>query len=288
MHLHDWLILLLGLTWTGQLSAQITKPHTASPQVQLLDSAFQIPQLDKTRGIWLYLPPDYTTSKRRYPVLYLMDGQNMFDAALAYAGEWGIDESLDSLHAAGVPACIVVAIAHGGRDRTLEYRPYPSQVAPNDACCAADSMAAFVALTLKPYIDRQFRTRPGRAHTGIGGASTGAYFAQHVVHRYPQVFGRAMLFSPSYMHADPRFYEDAGSATLPRGSRFYLVTGTEETALGLPPGRYREATTRMVATLTQNGRRIDKTVTGQLRPDGAHAEWFWRREFPAAYCWLFR
>lgn len=288
MRLKHPLLILLALTCAAVLHAQPapTPAPSASPQVQVLDSAFYIPQLGLHRRICVYLPPGYAQSRQRYPVLYLMDGQNLFDNAIAFNGEWGIDESLDSLHALGDRGCIVVALDHAHRNRPREYRPYPSEVAPADPCCAADSLAAFVALTLKPHIDQRFRTRRGRAHTGIGGASTAAYFAQHVVHRFPRQFGRAMLFSPSYMHAE-RFYQDARQADLPRATRFYLVTGEQETALGLPPGRYAEATRRMADSLQANGRRPGKTLLVQLRPDGAHAEWFWRREFPAAYRWLF-
>lgn len=285
---HTW-IGLLGLFCAASLCAQ-NKPlpvHSASAQVQVLDTAFLIPQLNKKRRIWLYLPPNYAQSKQQYPVLYLMDGQNMFDNAVAYGGEWGIDESLDSMYALGDRGCIVVAIDHAGRNRPGEYRPYPSAIYPEDPCCGADSMAAFVALTLKPYVDRHFRTLKGRKHTGIGGASTAAYFSQHVVHRYPKIFGRVMLFSPSYMHADPQFYLDARRAALPRDTRFYLVTGEQEVALSLPPGVYAEATRRMVDTLVANGAKREKTATAQLRVDGAHENWFWRREFPAAYQWLY-
>jgi metallo-beta-lactamase class B len=271
-----------------QLAAQPGQPpiHTASPQVQVLDSAFLIPQLGLKRRICIYLPPDYAQTRHRYPVLYLLDGQNLFDAAIAHSGEWGIDESLDSMFAHGDPGCIVVAIDHAGRNRPREYRPYPSALAPTDPCCAADSMAAFIAMTLKPYVDAHYRTRRGLAHTGVGGASTAAYFAQHLLHRYPHIFGRAMLFSPSYLHAE-RFYDDARAARLPRATQIYIVTGTQESALGLPPGLYALATERMRDTLLASGRRLDQTLSAQLRPDGAHAEWFWRREFPLAYRWLY-
>jgi hypothetical protein len=75
------------------------KKHTASPQVQVLDDSLWMPQLERHRRIWVYLPPDYGQSDKKYPVLYMHDGQNLFDAYYAYSGEWGVDESLDSLHA---------------------------------------------------------------------------------------------------------------------------------------------------------------------------------------------
>jgi hypothetical protein len=87
-----------------------TVKHTASANVVVLDTAFFIPQLNRHRRIWLYLPANYSTSKKQYPVLYMHDGQNLFDNATAFSGEWGIDEVIDSLSAAGKAACIVVGI----------------------------------------------------------------------------------------------------------------------------------------------------------------------------------
>ena len=78
-----------------------TPPHTATASVSVLADSFPMPQLGRTRRVWLYLPPGYATSGRRYPVLYLQDGQNVFDAATSFAGEWGVDESLDSLGTSG-------------------------------------------------------------------------------------------------------------------------------------------------------------------------------------------
>ncbi|MDQ4139069.1 MAG: alpha/beta hydrolase-fold protein, partial [Bacteroidota bacterium] len=82
--------------WTD-LVVRPPRKHTASPQVQVLDEAFEIPELGRTRRIWLYLPINYSTSKKRYPVLFLHDGQNLFDAYYSYSEEWGVDETLDKM-----------------------------------------------------------------------------------------------------------------------------------------------------------------------------------------------
>ena len=96
---------------------------TASKNVHIIDTAFFIPQLNRTRRVLIYLPPDYATSKKRYPVLYMHDGQNVFDDLTSFAGEWGVDETLDSIsdHRGEM---IVVAIDHGGTNRINEYCPY--------------------------------------------------------------------------------------------------------------------------------------------------------------------
>ena len=119
------LTLLLPVTACAQRSEP--RPSTARAGVSVLDTAFAMPQLKRTRRVWVYLPPDYATSERRYPVLYMHDGQNLFDAATSYAGEWGIDETLDSLHAAGDPGVIVVGIDNGGERRLDEYSPWRNE-----------------------------------------------------------------------------------------------------------------------------------------------------------------
>src|SRR5690606_34099894 len=101
--------------WADHFNATPVK-STANAQVKILDSAFYIPQLDRTRRVWIYLPDNYASSGKKYPVLYMHDGQNIFDDASSYSGEWGVDEALDSL-ATGCIEIIVVAIDNGGEKR---------------------------------------------------------------------------------------------------------------------------------------------------------------------------
>ena len=102
----------------------VPKKHTASANVQVLDSAFWIPQLQRYRRITIYLPPGYKTGLKRFPVLYMHDGQNLFDEYTAGYGEWGVDECLDSLITIKkVKPCIVVGIDNGPH-RLTEYNPF--------------------------------------------------------------------------------------------------------------------------------------------------------------------
>lgn len=105
--------------WDDRFPSQPRK-STASKNVHIVDTAFVIPQLKRVRRIWVYLPEGYDNSKDRYPVLYMQDGQNVFDDATSYSGEWGVDECLDTMK----KKCIVVAIDHGGAKRINEYCPY--------------------------------------------------------------------------------------------------------------------------------------------------------------------
>ncbi|MBV9774887.1 MAG: phosphonate ABC transporter ATP-binding protein [Gemmatimonadetes bacterium] len=276
-----------GATYTGAVAAWVdtkTRPRpasTASPSVSVLDTAFAVPQLGRTRRVWLYLPPDYATSGRRYPVLYMHDGQNLFDAATAFAGEWGVDESLDSLHAAGDPGVIVVAVDNGGQKRLDEYSPWKNARLGGGE---GEAYVDFLAGTLKPYVDAHYRTLADPAHTGIMGSSMGGLISLYAGLRHPEVFGRVGVFSPALWFA-PEVYAFARAADA-RGPRprFYFVTGAQE---GNTPEAYVRDQARMVETLTVAGFRDGTEVTAAVRPDGKHAEWFWRREFPAAYRWLF-
>jgi metallo-beta-lactamase class B len=273
-------------TWTGAVGGwhdprtQAPKPSTASKNVSVLSPVFAMPQLGRTRRVWVYLPPDYASSRRRYPVLYMQDGQNVFDAATSFSGEWGVDETLDSLHALGDRGVIVVAVDNGGDRRLDEYSTWRNARYGGGEGAA---YAEFLVNTLKPYVDAHFRTLADRRHTGIAGSSMGGLISLYAALRYPRVFGRAGIFSPSLWFA-PEVYDLARRARPVSGNRIYFVMGAKE---GDTPDRYVRDQQRMIGVLRSAGFRAGTDVRAFVRPDGAHSEWFWRREFPAAYEWLF-
>jgi metallo-beta-lactamase class B len=251
--------------------------------VRILSDSFAIPQLGRRRRVWLYLPPDYATSTTRYPVLYLQDGQNVFDDSTAFAGEWGVDETLDSLHAAGDRGAIVVAVDNGGDRRLDEYDPWVTRDRKYGGG-EGDEYVDFLVHTLKPYVDRHYRTRPDAASTAVVGSSMGGLIALYATLTHPTVFGRAGVFSCACWIADPQIYAVARRAH-PRGAtpRLYFVSGALETPSGGPAADQR----RMVDTLVAAGFPLGRALRALTPADGKHAEWFWRREFPAAYRWLF-
>jgi len=257
-------------------------PHTTTPSVRVLADSFLIPQLGRTRRVWLYLPPDYATSGKRYPVLYMQDGQNVFDAATSFAGEWRVDESLDSLEARGDDGAIVVAVDNDGAHRLDEYDPWKA-VQPQYGGGEGDAYVRFLAYTLKPYIDAHYRTRPDRLHTGVLGSSMGGLIALYAALAYPGVFGRAGVFSCACWVARPDVDAFARAAKPPSPpTRFYFVVGARETADGEPA---RDQQT-VVDALRAAGFPA-AAIVSRVVPDGTHSEAFWRREFPAAYEWLF-
>jgi len=279
-------------TYTGTVAAWRdprtvkARPHTARPTVSVLDTTFTIPQLGRTRKVWVYVPPDYATSTKRYPVLYLQDGQNVFDAATSFAGEWGVDETLDSLQAAGDWGAIVVAVEHGGPRRGDEYQPWPSAISGLGGGEGAQ-FGYFLVHTIKPYVDARYRTRPDRLNTGIGGSSLGGLLSFYAAIKYPEVFGRALVFSPSFFTNPAVFSLARAARPLRPATRFYFVSGLNEGGTGPLPRAISLGQHAMVDTLASAGFDTAADVRSLLPADGAHAEWFWRREFPAAYRWLF-
>ncbi len=263
-------------------TATISAPgkSTATRSVSVLRDSFAIPQLGRSRRVWVYLPDGYRKGTRRYPVLYMHDGQNVFDAATSFSGEWGVDETLDSLRA----QAIVVAVDNGGSHRMSEYNPWKATNASLGGG-EGDKYIAFLTETLKPYIDKQYRTLRDPAHTGIMGSSMGGLISLYAVLQRPDVFGRAGVFSCACWVARPFVYEFARRAGKPhKDARIYFVAGELETKDGEPARDQLE----MVDTLVAAGWRRDVNVRSLVSVDGKHSEWFWRREFPAAFQWLFR
>lgn len=125
------------------------KASTALAEVTVLTEVFAMPGLNRHRQVRLYLPPGYSSSDKRYPVLYMHDGQNLFDEATAYAGEWGVDETLNELASAGQLELIVVAIDNGGEKRMTELNPVDHA---KFGKAEGKAYVEFIATTVKPYI----------------------------------------------------------------------------------------------------------------------------------------
>jgi len=147
------------------------KRYTASPQVKIVDTAFNIPELNRKRRVWVYLPKNYATTNKTYPVMYLNDGQNLFNEQTAAFGEWGIDECLDSLQNQIGKETIIVGIDNGLGKRMTEYNPYDHvQFGKGEG----KAYTNFLVNTLKPFIDSKYRTKKSVENTFIGGSSMGA------------------------------------------------------------------------------------------------------------------
>lgn len=251
-------------------------PHTAAENVQIISDDFYIPELDRYRRLWIYLPPDYNTSSKHYPVLYMQDGQNLFDAYYSFAGEWEVDETLNDLFEDVDYGVIVVGIDNGGSNRINEYSPW---INPGYGGGEGDEYANFIVNTLKPYIDDNYRTLPEREHTGIMGSSMGGLISFYTSIEFQNVFSKAGVFSPSFWFSD-NCYAHVESTGKQEDMRIYLLAGGSEGFTVVPD------MLMMYNTLLNNGFNSEELFY-LVPPDGTHSEWFWKREFRQAYEWLF-
>lgn len=255
--------LLLFLLSSLVLGAQ---ESTASKQVSTFLAA--APQLGAPKKIWVWLPGNYDSSRKDYPVLYLHDAQNVFDGKTSFAGEWEADETLEKLDA----QIIVVAIEHGGEKRIDELTPYPHAKYGGGK---ADAYLEFIAKTLKPEIDRRYRTKAQPQDTAIMGSSLGGLLSFYAVLRYGAVFGKAGVFSPSFWFS-PEIYDLAGKADL-EGKRLYFLCGDKEDD-NMVSDMY-----KMISRITAKGAETTERVIGA----GEHNEKLWRENFGGAVEWLF-
>jgi len=181
------------------------------------------PQLRNSRTIDVYLPASYE-SGRRFPVIYMQDGQNLSDPNTAFAGTWQLDEALHTLARAGIEP-IVVGV-HNTERRLAEYSPFPDA---KHGGGDGDRYLSFLADTLKPRIDRLFRTRRSAVGTLIVGSSMGGLISFYGWLRRPDIFGVAGALSPSFWYGRNALLDFAGRTPLP-GGLLYLDVGTAEGA----------------------------------------------------------
>lgn len=248
---------------------------TASKSVFFTPTSIEIPQLKRRRTVRVYFPPNYSSSQG-FPVIYMFDGQNMFDAATSFSGEWGVDEALDSLFENKGLGCIVVAIYHGEEERLNEYTPWP-----NDQKVGGDGakFARFIVRDLKPYIDKYYRTLPNRENTIIIGSSLGGLMAMYTALEYPEVFGKVGVFSPSLWWSNKAF-EQMEKFKKKHFQKIYMYGGEKESE-SLVPNILRAEELLKGVGYSENELIIN------IAPDGRHNEFYWGREFPEALEWLF-
>ncbi len=255
------------------------KKSTAAKNVVVLEEAFPMPQFNRrTRKILAYLPPDYKESNRRYPVVYLHDGQNIFDDATSFAGEWGVDETLNKLFVEKGTALIVIATENGQEERLNEYTPWKNEEYGGGE---GDLYLEFIVKNLKPYVDQKLRTKSGQWNTGIMGSSLGGLISYYAGLKYPDVFGKVGVFSPSFWFADESFTfaEEHGKI---KKQKMYLLAGTNEDEDGETV-----ADTEKIAGLLIEAGYKKKNIYQKYVPGGEHSEKFWRSEFEEAILWLF-
>jgi predicted alpha/beta superfamily hydrolase len=184
--------------------------------------------LRNQRDLMVYTPPGYADqSRRHFPVLYLHDGQNLFDAATSFipGQDWHVGQTADRCIQTGAVAPLIIVGMYNTRARIREYTP--TEV-PKLGGGRADRYARFLIEEVKPFIDREYRTLSGSQHTGIGGSSLGGLVSLYLGLQHSRIFGKISALSPSVWWNQQVIHRFARTATVELRPRIWLDIGTRE------------------------------------------------------------
>jgi predicted alpha/beta superfamily hydrolase len=249
--------------------------------------AFPSKILGNRRDVLVYLPPGYRRfSRKGYPVFYLHDGQNVFDAATAFAGvEWGVDETAERLiRKKLIEPLIIVAIANMGEDRIHEYAPTRGVIDARTkqkkrSRGLARLYGHFLMDELKPYIDWKYRTKPHAEFTALGGSSLGGLVTLAIGILYPHAFNRLMVMSPSIWWDDFAIYRLVDSIERKSPLKIWLDTGTAE------PGW--EQARELRDRLSEKGWKLHDDLQYMEAEGADHSEGAWAARVDPALRFLF-
>ena len=266
-------LLLATAGVAADAAADAVRESTVAAPSRFETFTVALPTLGVERTLRVYLPRGYTNCEGcRYPVVYFMDGQNVFDAATSYVGEWGADETLDDLLEKHDLAVIAVGVDHGGEARMQELSVWEN---PEFRPAKGEAFLADLVGAVKPAIDARYRTRPAAASTTIVGSSMGGLMAHAAVLRRPDVFGGAIIFSPSYWFS-PAIAEETGRTPLKPGQYALIYAGGKDSESMLPKARAMFETLSVQSPSTRLNFLED--------PNGEHNEGAWRTALPTALC----
>lgn len=252
---------------------------TAAENVSILEEDFYIPQLNRYRRIWIYLPPDYDKTDKRYPVMYMHDGQNLFDRHTSFSGEWEVDETLNRLFEDGDKGIIVVGVDNGGDKRIDELTPWA-----NSKYGGGEGLAyiEFIAETLKPYIDTHYRTLTIKEYTGLTGSSLGGLISTYGAVQYNDVFGKIGSLSPAYWIVLDDFEKYISTVLSDLSETSIYISGGINESKNMV-----KDILKIKNALNTKGLQSNHTFI-KLDSYGTHTESYWKDEFKNLYLYLFR
>jgi predicted alpha/beta superfamily hydrolase len=257
--------------------------HTLTGTLRL-HKAFRSRFVKDPRDIIVYLPPDYNSARsRRYPVLYLHDGQNLFDSATAFNNnEWGVDEVTEELIVKGeIEPLIVVGIYNTGTKRMSEYTHVADYRGRGGLARAYGRM---IASDLKPFIDREYRTLANSVNTGLGGSSLGGLVTMYLGLRYPEVFGKLLVMSPSVWWANRDILKKVHRTKHKTMQKIWLDVGTCE---GAHPQSCLQNVEDLRDALILKGWRLGLDLQFVEDPGAGHNEKAWGSRIGEALKFLF-
>jgi len=277
---------------------QAWQPYNGNPNTVtgdlLVMRDFYSPQLNNRRDVMVWLPPTYASGDRHYPVIYMHDGQNLFDLYTSNSGEWEVDETMTALSSQGVEA-IIVGLPNMREQRGTEYSPYPFRIPEGlQVEARGDAYVRFIAETVKPLIDAGFRTRTEAAATGIAGSSMGGLISLYGFVMYPHVFGLCGAFSTAYWfgdnallatiqaHADGhgRVYHDIGMREGETVAGWFGISESDGHTV------YLQGVRDLQAALIAKGYKPGDNLMYVEEKGAIHREHAWAARFPAAITFL--
>jgi predicted alpha/beta superfamily hydrolase len=240
--------------------------------------------LKTPRDVIVYLPPDYHTSpEARYPVLYMNDGQNLFDAATAFGGnEWGIDETAERMIQAGeIQPLIIVGIYNTGYTRLAEYTHVKDKRGRGGR---ARAYGKLITNELKPLIDQTYRTLPDAANTGMGGSSLGGLVSLFFGLEHYELFGKLMVMSPSVWWANEAILKEVSKVRHKIRQKIWLDVGTQEDSR---PEICVRQVRQLRDALIDKGWALNIDLMFVEDEGAGHNEWAWGHRAPMALKFLF-
>jgi predicted alpha/beta superfamily hydrolase len=287
------LTMVLGSCWLPLATeAQTEKACTPTVVGTLETFALTSKVFDNTRTARVFLPPGYhdaANRERRYPVLYMLDGQNLFDACLAYdhIHEWQMDETVTRLAAEGrIEPLIVVGLDNANEKRAFEYLPWNDDIQnPGGAATRGDRLPEFLIKEVMPAIVARYRIAAGRENTGIGGSSYGGIAALYVGVRAPGIFGKVLAESPVLWPGNAKIVRETSFLGMAPLEVFMAYGGKEWDTPGANEAEVRMI--RQVETNLKNALVSPSEVRVVLDPDAHHNEEAWAKRLPDAISFLF-
>jgi predicted alpha/beta superfamily hydrolase len=277
---------LVVLFASGLAVAQ--QPQTLTGEIRI-HKGFHSKILNNVRDLLVYLPPGYESSRsRRYAVLYLHDGQNLFDGATSFipGQEWRVDETAQALISAGkIEPLIIVGIYNTGKDRANEYTPAEDRKFKVGG--QADLYGRMLVEELKPFIDTNYRTRRGARHTGLGGSSLGGIASLYLGLKYAKVFSKLAVVSPSVWFADKQIVHYVASLGKKPNSRIWLDMGTKEGPNAEESERAVNEARLLYETLMKRGWKPEKDLKYSEAVGAEHDERAWAARVESILKFLF-
>lgn len=266
--------------------------QTAPPRVETYTGTFKAHTIESKRlatprRVQIWLPPNYGSSEARFPVVYLLDGQNCFSGHESYIPnqEWRADESADGLIRAGLlRPVILVAVDNGGVERANEYLPFSVTMTRGTDKSTfggqAENFSQFLIQDVKAMIDKNYRTLPEARHTAIVGSSFGGIMALHLGLNHGKTFGNIIAMSPSLWTNDGETIRRYETSFKPNGTRFWIDMGSGE---GEP---LIAATRKLGDTIRAKGVRSPQNLVVYIENNAGHNENAWAGRLPSALQWL--